>query len=72
MCIYHVETYHLHLSPTYPWVGTDAAVQSSIIAGNSKSIDQWLRELWSLFEVMIFKILHFYLQTCERGWHFFA
>lgn len=71
MCIYYVQSYHLHLSPTYPWVGTDTAVQSSIIAGNSKGIDQWLRELRSLFEVVIFKILHFYLQTCGGGRHFF-
>lgn len=49
---------------TYPWIGTDAAVQSSVVASNSKSIDQWLRELRSLFEVVIFKILHFHLQTC--------
>lgn len=52
------------VSPTYPWVGTDTAVQSGIVASYSKRINQWLRELWSLFEVMIFKILHFHLQTC--------
>lgn len=52
------------VSPTYPWVGTDAAVQSSIVASYSKRINQRLRELRSLFEVVIFKILHFHLQTC--------
>lgn len=49
---------------TYPWVGTDTTVQSSIIAGDGKSVDQWLREFWRLFEVVIVVIGLFHLHTC--------
>lgn len=51
-------------SPTYPWVGTDAAVESSIIAGDGKSVDQRLCELWRLLEVVVFKIVRFHLHAC--------
>lgn len=57
---------------TYLWIGTDAAVQRSIVASYSKCINQWLRELWSFFEVMVFEILHFHLQTCMKDRTFFA
>lgn len=50
--------------PTYPWVGTDAAVESSIIAGDGKSVDQRLRELWRLLKVVVFEIVCFHLHAC--------
>lgn len=59
------------MSPTYPWVGTDAAVQSSVVASYSKRINKRLCELRSLFEVTIFKILQFHLQTCMEEWDIF-
>lgn len=51
-------------SPTYPWVGTDTTVESSIVAGDGKSVDQRLRELWRLLEVVVFEIVRFHLQAC--------
>lgn len=53
--------------PTYPRVRADAAVQSGVVASDSKRINQWLRELRSLFEVMIFEFLQFHLQSCTVG-----
>lgn len=74
MCILYIciDRQLAPVSPTYPWVGTDAAVQSSIVASYSKRIDKWLRELRSLFEVTIFEILHFHLQTCMEEWDIFT
>lgn len=51
-------------SPTYPWVSTDATVESSIVAGDGKSVDQRLRELWRLLEVVVIVIVRFHLQAC--------
>lgn len=51
-------------SPTYPWVGTDAAVESSIVAGDGKSVDQRLCELWRLLEVAVVVLRRFHLQAC--------
>lgn len=50
--------------PTYPWVGTDTTVQSSIVASNGKSVDQWLRELWRLLEVSVNVLGRFHLHAC--------
>lgn len=51
-------------SPTYPWVGTDATVESGIVTGDGKSVDQRLCELWCLLEVVVTVIVHFHLQAC--------
>lgn len=59
-----IDDFKAPVSPTYPWVGTNAAVQSSVVASYSKRVNQWLRELRGLFKVVIFKTLHFQLQTC--------
>lgn len=68
----YIDRWLAPVSPTYPWVGTDAAVQSSIVASYSKRINQWLCELRSLFEVTIFEILHFHLQTCMEERNIFC
>lgn len=49
---------------TYPWVCTDTAVQSSIVASDGKSVDKWLRELWRLLEVAVIVLWCFHLQAC--------
>lgn len=51
-------------SSTYPWVCTDAAVKSSVVAGDSKGVDKWLRELRCLLEVMVIVLWYFHLQAC--------
>lgn len=51
-------------SPTYPWVGTDATVESSIVAGDGKSVNQRLCELWCLLEVVVIVLVRFHLHAC--------
>lgn len=51
-------------SPTYPWVGTDTTVKSSVVAGDGKSVDQRLCELWRLLEVVVAEIVRFDLHAC--------
>ncbi len=52
------------MSPTYPWVGTDATVESSVVAGDGKSVDQRLCELRRLLEVVVDVVVRFHLQAC--------
>lgn len=51
-------------SSTYPWVGPNTTVQSSIVAGDGKNVDQRLRELRRLLEVVIIVLGCLHLQAC--------
>lgn len=48
----------------YPRIGPDAAVERGVVAGDGKSVDQRLRELGRLLEVVVFKFVRFDLQAC--------
>lgn len=43
----------LHTSLTYPWVGADAAVQGRVVPRDSERVDERLRELGRLCEVVV-------------------
>lgn len=43
----------LHTSLTYPWVGADTAVKGRVVPSDGKGVDEWLRELGCLCEVIV-------------------